>query len=118
MMLILFLDSNWGRGSSSGYLALPQVERVDDLDIVVFQVDQVLRVERMRQAIMENLRVEFAKPLLPNAAMYAHYPFPPYPGHPGHMAYRPGGRGAPPHGAGPQSQKGRGRGILGNGDIT
>ncbi|XP_046542627.1 constitutive coactivator of PPAR-gamma-like protein 1 isoform X2 [Haliotis rubra] len=87
------------------------------IDMCDGQVDQVLRVERMRQAIMENLRVEFAKPLLPNAAMYAHYPFPPYPGHPGHMAYRPGGRGAPPHGAGPQSQKGRGRGILGRSPI-
>lgn len=76
----------------------------------------MLRVERLRQAVLENIRVDFAKPLLPSA-LYP--PYPPYGPAPG--PYRPGpmgrGRGAimgplvnPP---GPKPQ-GRGRGILGN----
>ena len=90
------------------------------------QMEQVLRVERLRQAVLENLRVDFAKPLLPG--LYAHYPGPygPGPGHgPGHNhgpgIYAPGpmyrGRGGPmgplPPPPGPKSP-GRGRGILGN----
>ena len=62
-----------------------------NLLLTCVQVDQVLRVERLRQAIMENLKFEFAKPFLPNA-MYPGYPVPygqpqagPFPG------YRPAG---------------------------
>lgn len=94
----------------------------------------MLRVDRMRQAIMEGLQVEFARPLLPHhAAMYAGYPMPPYPGPQGPpyparpagmrvMPPYPGGRGMPPMGymdhmgppEGPHpGMQGRGRGILG-----
>ena len=102
----------------------------------LFQVEQVLRVERMRQAIMEGLNIEFAKPLLPHhAAMYAGYPFHPYPGphgppHGPPYPIRPAGmRGMPPHPGMPpmgymdhmgppegppmRGPGGRGRGILG-----
>ena len=87
----------------------------------------MMRVERMRQAIMENISVEFAKPLLPTASLYSNYPYGPYPVPPG-VPYRPagaarmaypiavrGGRGGPPVpvGMGPKTP-GRGRGILGN----
>ena len=84
-------------------------------------MEQVLRVERLRQAVLENLRVDFAKPLLP--ALYPHYPGP-YGHGPGPYGPGPGpgpmyrGRGGPmgplpPPPPGPKSP-GRGRGILGN----
>lgn len=94
------------------------------------QVDQVLRVERLRQAVMENLKFEFAKPFLPTAALYAGYPMPygqapggPFPFRPAGMGRMPpqaqGGPGMNwnmgqmgPHDMGPPPQ-GRGRGILG-----
>ena len=92
-----------------------------------------MRVERMRQAIMEGLQVEFARPMLPHAAMYAGYPYPgpygpqgpPYPIRPAGMRGmppHPGGRGMPPMGymdhmgppeGPPMGPQGRGRGILG-----
>ncbi|XP_012938515.1 constitutive coactivator of PPAR-gamma-like protein 1 isoform X1 [Aplysia californica] len=79
------------------------------IDMCDGQMEQVLRVERMRQAILENLRVDFAKPLLPG--FYYPYPNMPYPGAP--LPYAPAGasrgRGGPPG-----RQMGRGRGILGN----
>jgi len=88
----------------------------------------VLRVERLRQAIMENLKFEFAKPFLPSAALYAGYPMPygQAPGGPfpfraagmgrmppqaqGGMNWNMGPMGPPDMGPPPQ---GRGRGILG-----
>ena len=104
--------------------------------VCFIQVEQVLRVERMRQAIMEGLQVEFARPPLPPCpAMYAGYPYPAYPGpqgpgpYPirpagmGRMPPHPAGRGMPPMGymdqmgppEGPPHPgiQGRGRGILG-----
>ena len=104
--------------------------------VCFIQVEQVLRVERMRQAIMEGLQVEFARPPLPPCpAMYAGYPYPAYPGPqgPGPYPIRPAGMGRlPPHPAGrgmppmgymdqmgpPEGPphpgiQGRGRGILG-----
>ncbi|XP_025108556.1 constitutive coactivator of PPAR-gamma-like protein 1 homolog isoform X2 [Pomacea canaliculata] len=86
------------------------------IDMCDGQVEQVLHVERLRQAILENIHVDFAKPLLPSAL------YPPYPPYgPGPGPYGPGpiprGRGGP-LGAmmGPPGPKspGRGRGILGN----
>lgn len=109
------------------------------IDMCDGQVDQVLRVERMRQAIMEGLKVEFARPLLPSAAMsmYTNYPFNQF-ANPMGMNMRPAGmhrgsgmppdmqrgpgmhRGGPgmrpgvPAGMGQQPKSpGRGRGILG-----
>lgn len=76
-------------------------------------MEQVLRVERMRQAIMENLRVDFAKPLLPG--FYYPYPGQPYTG--STIPYGPTassrGRGAVITNSSSR-QAGRGRGILGN----
>ena len=85
----------------------------------------MLRVERLRQAIMENLQFEFAKPFLP-AAMYPSYPMGPYHGPPFPPSFRPAGmRGMPDHppgrgmgpmgfmGPGGPGGPGRGRGILG-----
>ena len=77
----------------------------------------------MRQAIMEGLKVEFARPLLPSAAMsmYTNYPFNQF-ANPMGMNMRPAGmhRGGPgmrpgvPAGMGQQPKSpGRGRGILG-----
>ncbi|ESO82329.1 hypothetical protein LOTGIDRAFT_223375 [Lottia gigantea] len=65
------------------------------IDMCDGQVDQVLRVERMRQAILENTRAEFAKPLLP-ANMFNPYPspygnYPSFP-HGAPIGYRPAGR--------------------------
>ena len=73
-------------------------------------MEQVLRVERMRQAILENLRVDFAKPLLPG--FYYGYPNMPYPSAP--LSYTAAGtsRGSS-RGGHPPRQIGRGRGILG-----
>ena len=85
---------------------------------LTFQMEQVLRVERMRQAILENLHVEFAKPLLPG--FYYSYPEQGYPGGGGPMPYgyhgSSRGRGVVGHmGGGPPGRPvGRGRGILGN----
>lgn len=96
-------------------------------------MDQVLQVERMRQAIMEGLQFEFAKPMLPAPSLYTNYPYGGYP--PFHnpnspMNFRPAGMGPPnarmsrpgpgiPAGMGPQQNQpkspGRGRGILGKG---
>ena len=73
-------------------------------------MEQVLRVERMRQAILENLRVDFAKPLLPG--FYYPYPSMPYPGAP--VPYSPAGSSRGARGAPPGRPMGRGRGILGN----
>nr|KAG5700849.1 hypothetical protein BaRGS_024235 [Batillaria attramentaria] len=42
-------------------------------------VEQVLRVERLRQAVLENIRVEFAKPLLPSASTHLTLPMGPAP---------------------------------------
>lgn len=104
------------------------------IDMCDGQVDQVLRVERMRQAIMEGLKVEFARPLLPSAAMsmYTNYPFNQF-GNSMGMNIRPAGmqRGMPPDmqrgpgmrpgvpaGMGQQPKSpGRGRGILGQSPI-
>lgn len=76
-----------------------------------FQMEQVLRVERMRQAILENLHVDFAKPLLPG--FYCPYGGQPMAG--GHVPFPPAGisrgRGVVGNLNGPS---GRGRGILGN----
>ena len=78
-----------------------------------------MRVERLRQAVLENIRVDFAKPLLPG--LYPHYPGPygpgpgPYGPHgPEPPMYR--GRGGPMGPLLPPGPKspGRGRGILGN----
>ena len=72
----------------------------------------------MRQAILENIQVEFAKPLLPG--FYYPYPEQAYHGAGGPMPYGyPGssrGRGVVgPMGGGPPGRPvGRGRGILGN----
>ncbi|KAK3608099.1 hypothetical protein CHS0354_004756 [Potamilus streckersoni] len=88
------------------------------IDMCDGQVDQVLRVERMRQAIMEELHVEFARPLLPTASLYTSYPLPPYAAPP--FPYRPAGMRAMPQGPlGPVGSKtsGRGRGILGRSPI-
>ena len=85
-------------------------------------MEQVLRVERLQQAILENLQPNFAKPMLPS--LYPGYPTGPY------------GAGPVPYGAGPPMSQiyrggrgglmgqiaqqpgpkapGRGRGILGN----
>ncbi|RUS79565.1 hypothetical protein EGW08_012695, partial [Elysia chlorotica] len=88
------------------------------LDICDGQMEQVMRVERMRQAILENVHVEFAKPLLPG--FYYPYPEQAYHGAGGPMPYGyPGasrGRGVVgPMGSGPTGRPGgRGRGILGN----
>lgn len=89
------------------------------IDMCDGQVEQVLRVERLRQAVLENIRVEFAKPLLPSA-FYPSYP--PYGPGPTHM-YGPGpmyrGRGGPMEHIpqpGPKSP-GRGRGILGRSPV-
>lgn len=110
------------------------------IDMCDGQVEQVLRVERMRQAIMEGLQVEFARPPLPPCpAMYAGYPYPAYPGpqgpgpYPirpagmGRMPPHPAGRGMPPMGymdqmgppEGPPHPgiQGRGRGILGRSPV-
>ncbi|XP_055881657.1 constitutive coactivator of PPAR-gamma-like protein 1 homolog isoform X2 [Biomphalaria glabrata] len=86
------------------------------IDICDGQMEQVLRVERMRQAILENLRVDFAKPLLPG--FYYPYPGQPYSANP--LPYGPTvaarGRGNPMPGI-PSRQVGRGRGILGRSPI-
>jgi hypothetical protein len=82
-------------------------------------MEQVLRVERLRQAVLENLHVEFAKPLLP--ALYPYGPPGPYGPTPnpyaptpmGHMFRGRGGPVGPLLPPGPKSL-GRGRGILGN----
>uniref|UniRef100_A0A0L8FUX1 Uncharacterized protein n=1 Tax=Octopus bimaculoides TaxID=37653 RepID=A0A0L8FUX1_OCTBM len=88
------------------------------IDMCDGQVDQVLKVERMRQAILEGLKVEFAKAPLPATALYTNYPFPPYSNV--NFNHRPPG--APPIqpniSAGGQNQnKGRGRGILGRSPV-
>ena len=49
------------------------VEKVKD-PIILIQIDQVRQVERLRQAIMENLNVEFPRPHLSSAAMFSQYP--------------------------------------------
>ncbi|XP_059152250.1 constitutive coactivator of PPAR-gamma-like protein 1 homolog isoform X2 [Physella acuta] len=86
------------------------------IDICDGQMEQVLRVERMRQAIMENLRVDFAKPLLPG--FYYPYPGQPYTG--STLPYGPTastrGRGAVITNSSSR-QTGRGRGILGRSPI-
>lgn len=92
-----------------------------------------MRVERLRQAIMENLKFEFAKPHMHVPGMYAGYPMPygQVPGNP--FPFRPAGMGRMP----PQSQagmnwnlgpmgppdmgppqQGRGRGLLGIVNFT
>ncbi|XP_050414572.1 constitutive coactivator of PPAR-gamma-like protein 1 [Patella vulgata] len=109
------------------------------IDMCDGQVDQVLRVERMRQAILENIRAEFAKPLLP-ASMYNPYSQAPYQGYPpfpqgGPVNYRPAGAPRMPYGRGgyphpliggqpgyspsspPQRSPGRGRGLLGRSPV-
>lgn len=97
-------------------LHMLKLPRLKDNFFFLLQVEQVLHVERLRQAILENIHVDFAKPLLPSAL------YPPYPPYgPGPGPYGPGpiprGRGGP-LGAmmGPPGPKspGRGRGILGN----
>ncbi|GFO23155.1 constitutive coactivator of ppar-gamma-like protein 1-like protein [Plakobranchus ocellatus] len=89
------------------------------LDMCDGQMEQVLRVERMRQAILENLHVEFAKPLLPG--FYCPYPDQAYPGGPLPYGYpgAPRGRGVVgPMGGGPSGRPvGRGRGILGRSPV-
>ncbi|BFZ10311.1 hypothetical protein BsWGS_13352 [Bradybaena similaris] len=83
------------------------------IDICDGQMEQVLRVERMRQAILENLRVDFAKPLLPG--IYYPYSGQLYAG--ASLSYASTGRG---HGVsvGPAGRPvGRGRGILGRSPI-
>ncbi|KAH9504768.1 hypothetical protein Btru_061924 [Bulinus truncatus] len=86
------------------------------IDMCDGQMEQVLRVERMRQAILENLRVDFAKPLLPG--FYYPYPGQPYSGNP--LPYGPSvtarGRGSTMTGLSGR-QVGRGRGILGRSPI-
>ncbi|XP_052283833.1 constitutive coactivator of PPAR-gamma-like protein 1 isoform X2 [Dreissena polymorpha] len=107
------------------------------MDMCDGQVEQVLRVERLRQAILENLKFEFAKQYLPGTALYGGYPMPygQVPGGP--FPYRPAGMGRMP----PQPQpvglgrggnmnfmgqgmmgpglnpQGRGRGILGRSPV-
>lgn len=100
------------------------------IDMCDGQVEQVMRVEKLRQAIMENLHFEFAKPFLPSAAMYATYPMQygqapggPFPFRPAGMSRMPpqGGRGmgmgfmGPPEMGAPSP--GRGRGILGRSPV-
>ena len=85
----------------------------------------------MRQAIMEGLQFEFAKPMLPAPSLYTNYPYggyPPFSNPNSPMNFRPAGMGPPnarmarpgpgiPAGMGPQQNQpknpGRGRGILG-----
>lgn len=113
------------------------------IDICDGQVDQVLRVEKMRQAIMENLKFEFAKPFLPQP-LYPGYPPMPGMGHGPHgpygpqqgpFSFRPAGMRGMPQGPGgpmgrgmgqlmgpmglegPPHNQGRGRGILGRSPV-
>ncbi|XP_045164687.2 constitutive coactivator of PPAR-gamma-like protein 1 homolog isoform X2 [Mercenaria mercenaria] len=84
------------------------------IDMCDGQVEQVLRVERLRQAIMENLQFEFAKPFLPSAAMYAGYPMPYGQAPGGPFPYRPAGMGRMPGGPPPpQGGRGMGMGFMG-----
>ena len=74
------------------------------------QVEQVMMVERMRQAILEGLKLDFAKPLLPLAPPHFANVYPLG------TQFRPAG--APPmHPAmlppGLSKAAGRGRGLLG-----
>ncbi|XP_076448160.1 constitutive coactivator of PPAR-gamma-like protein 1 homolog [Babylonia areolata] len=96
------------------------------IDICDGQMEQVMRVERLRQAVLENLRVDFAKPLLPGGLYPGpHYPPGPY-GPPGPGPYGPPGpdpmyrgRGGPMGPLLPPGPKspGRGRGILGRSPV-
>ncbi|KAL8608817.1 hypothetical protein ACOMHN_051422 [Nucella lapillus] len=104
------------------------------IDMCDGQMEQVMRVERLRQAVLENLRVEFAKPLLPglyphphpHSHSHPHYPAgpfgPPGPHGPyGHHGPEPmyrgqGGPMGPLLPPGPKSP-GRGRGILGRSPV-
>lgn len=88
------------------------------IDMCDGQVDQVLKVERMRQAIMEGLKVEFAKPPLSAAGHYANYSFPPYQNV--NYGHRPPGASPVPSNvpaSGQNQNKGRGRGILGRSPV-
>ncbi|XP_076469584.1 constitutive coactivator of PPAR-gamma-like protein 1 homolog [Babylonia areolata] len=68
------------------------------VDLCDGQMEQVMRLERLRQAVLENLHVDFAHPPLP-------FPFP-Y-----HDPYRAGPYGPP--GPGPMYRDGRGDGPMG-----
>ncbi|XP_013408866.1 constitutive coactivator of PPAR-gamma-like protein 1 isoform X2 [Lingula anatina] len=94
------------------------------VDICDGSVEQVMRVERMRQAILHGLTVDFAKPALP---------LPPVSLEPSYLPYRPAGMPVPPpmgHNMRPQptpphqgmmgmhpTPDGRGRGLLGPSPI-
>ncbi len=97
-------------------------------DPSMFQVDQVMRVERMRQAVLQGLNIDavFAKPMLP--LMHGQFGPPgmgPNQGmgmYPPNMNFRGGPPGGPnmrgPPGGGPPGPPmgrgvGRGRGLLG-----
>lgn len=73
----------------------------------------------MRQAIMENIRVEFAQPRLPTTSFYG-YPPMPNPYSYGPMNFRPPGSRPPPPMM-PMSPGGkpgsRGRGLLGKAEA-
>ena len=77
-----------------------------------------MQVERMRQAILQNIiqpeRV-FAHPPLPMMAQGNPYHQPPYPGHQGQIHMRPAGAPPPQPMGGPPGHRmmGRGRGLLG-----
>lgn len=84
------------------------------IDICDGQVDQVMRVERMRQAILQGLKFDsFAKIGLPMSHPYGGYShYDPFQGTP--MSYRPAGAPMmPPQGGRMGQPMGRGRGILG-----
>jgi len=95
---------------------------------LVLQINQVRQVESMRQAIMEDIQVEFPRPQLPTAALYGQYPhggpgpYPPFAYQGGILPPPPFARGMRPQVGMPagmgMSQNapklpGRGRGILG-----
>lgn len=95
--------------------------------IIFAQVDQVMRVERMRQAILEGVTMDytFTKPTLPIFGSHHHHPggamhHPHHMGghqphlHSASMNYRPAG--APPGSVQPHRGN-RGRGIMGRGPI-
>lgn len=88
------------------------------IDMCDGQVDQVLKVERMRQAIMEGLKVEFAKPPMLPCGQFTSYPFPAYQNV--NYGHRPLGVSQIPSNilqSGQNQNKGRGRGILGRSPV-
>ncbi|KAL8620412.1 hypothetical protein ACOMHN_055493 [Nucella lapillus] len=92
------------------------------VDLCDGQMEQVMRLERLRQAVLENLHVDFARPPLPPYySSYHDHPYRsgPYQGHSGPGPLFRDGRGDGPMGPPPLLPGGprtvsRGRGILGS----